>query len=196
MTPFTLLNHIIPSKTRRKILELFYLRPNEMFYLRKIVREIDEEVNAVKRELDILEDAKVLIRERRLNKVFYTLNHGWIYYDEFLRIYTKSSPLAVLLHERQSVLGKVKFVALSTKYLKKTPLKNDEIHFIAIGTLVVPEVERLIEEAERLYGTEINFTVMTEDEFIFRKKNNDPFLWRFLRYPKVLLIGTEDELMK
>lgn len=46
-----MLEKIIPSKTRRKILELFFHNPNEIYYLRKIVREINEEVNAVKENL-------------------------------------------------------------------------------------------------------------------------------------------------
>ena len=37
---------------------------------------------------------------------------------------------------------------------------------------------------------------MNEDEFTFRKRNTDPFLWRFLRQPKVMLVGSEDELLK
>ena len=65
-----MLLHIIPSKARRKILEWFFHRPGENFYLRKIVREIDEEVNAVSRELDILTDEKLLLKERRLNKIY------------------------------------------------------------------------------------------------------------------------------
>ena len=38
--------------------------------------------------------------------------------------------------------------------------------------------------------------MMTEDELLFRKKNNDPFIWRFLKQPKVMLVGVEDELLK
>ena len=45
-----MLSTIIPSKTRRKILELFYHNLINEYYLRDIVRIIDEEVNGVKRE--------------------------------------------------------------------------------------------------------------------------------------------------
>ncbi|HEX7542792.1 MAG TPA: hypothetical protein VF385_01785, partial [Patescibacteria group bacterium] len=75
-----MLQHIIPSKARRKVLELFFHRPSENFYLRRVVREIDEEVNAVKRELDILTEEKLLLRERRLNKVYFSLNKSYQLY--------------------------------------------------------------------------------------------------------------------
>ena len=41
-----------------------------------------------------------------------------------------------------------------------------------------------------------NIVVMSEEEFAFRKKNNDPFVWRFLKQPKIMLFGLEEELLK
>lgn len=191
-----MLEHIVTSKTRRKILTLFFSYPAEFYYLRKIVREIGEEVNAVKRELDILEEAKVLNKERRLNKVFYTLNKSYLYYDEFLRIFAKMSPLATRIHKSSLKIGKIKYCALSTKYSKKTPIREDEIYLLFVGTLVVPEVASIVSESEKEFGREINYTIMAEEEFLFRKKNNDPFIWRFLKQPKIMLIGLEEELLK
>ena len=37
---------------------------------------------------------------------------------------------------------------------------------------------------------------MSEEEFLFRKKNNDQFVWRFLKQPKIMLVGLEEELLK
>lgn len=191
-----MLQHIIPSKARRKMLELFFLHPGDTYYLRRIVREIGEEVNAVKRELDILTDEHLLHRERRLNKIFYSLNKNYLYYDEFLRIFTKNDPLSLNIYKNQSKIGKIKYVALSVKFSKRLLIKEDEIYLLIVGVVVVPEVAAIVAEAEKSFGHEINYTVMTEDEFIFRKKNNDPFLWRFLKSPKTMLIGGEDEFMK
>jgi len=191
-----MLLQIIPSKARRKILQLFFHNPNESFYLRRIVREVNEEENAVKRELDILFSERVLHRERRLNKVFYYLNKNYLLYDEFLRIFCKSSNLALLIQKNISKLGKIKYIALSMKFPKKTLIKEDEIYLLFVGVVVVPEVVSIVSEVEKEFGREINYTVMNDEEFNFRKKNNDPFIWRFLRQPKVMLVGTEEELSK
>jgi len=191
-----MLRHIIPSKTRRKILDLFFHHPAESYYLRRVVREIGEEVNAVKRELDILEGSKLLHKERRLNKVFYTLNKNYPLYDEFLRIFTKTDTLATLIHQNLPKLGKVKFIGLSLKFSKRISIKEDEIYLLLVGVIVVTEVATIVSEIEKEFGREINYTIMTEEEFAFRKKNNDPFIWRFLKQPKVMLVGSEDELLK
>lgn len=191
-----MLEHIIPSKTRRKILELFFHHPDENYYLRKVVREIDEEVNAVKRELDILENAKLLLKEKRLNKVFYHINKNYIYYDEFLRIFSKTTFLACQIRENLSKIGKIKFAALSTKFIKRQVIKNDEIYVLLVGIIVAPEIAGIISQAEKTFIQEINYTIMDEQEFNFRKKNNDPFIWKFLKQPKVMLAGTEEEMLK
>lgn len=191
-----MLQNIIPSKARRKILELFFHNPFEAYYLRRIVRETNEEVNAVKRELDILSNAKLVYKERRLNKIFYTLNKNYRYYDEFMRIFTKTSLLANLIYQNISKLGKNKFIVLSMKFPKKVQIGEDEVYLLFVGTIVVPEVTAIVGEAEKTFGREINYTVMTEDEFSFRKKNNDPFIWRFLKQPKIMLVGSEEELLK
>lgn len=191
-----MLLHIIPSKARRKILELFFQNPNDSFYLRKIVRDIDEEVNAVKRELDILSEEKILEKEKRLNKIFYTLHKNYLFYDEFLRIFFKTGFLAQSIIKNISKIGKVKFAAVSIKLAKQIPIKEDEIYLLLVGVVVVPELSDIIGQAEKTFGREINYTVMNEEEFAFRKKNNDPFIWRFLKQPKIMINGTEDELLK
>ncbi len=191
-----LLEHIIPSKVRRKILELFFHHPDNTYFLREVVRQVNEEVNAVKRELDILFSAKVLSRERRTNKVFYSLNRGFLLYDEFLRIFTKTSLLSHQISQNMSRLGKVKYISISTKYSKKTAIKDDEIYVLFVGIIVVPEVEMIMNEARKEFGWDINYTVMSEEELKFRKKNNDPFIWKFLKQPKVMLVGLEEDLLK
>ncbi len=191
-----MLKYIIPSKTRRKILKLFFLNEDKSFYLRQVVRKIKEEVNAVKRELDILTKAKLLQREKRLNKVFYTLNKRNVYYEDFLRIFAKEDTLVQEIYKSKVKLGRVKFVAMSFQYIKHKEIRDDEIYILFVGKIVVPEVAKIVTEAEKSFGREINYTVMTEDELIFRKKNNDPFLLSFLKKPKILIIGLEEELMK
>ncbi len=128
--------------------------------------------------------------------MFYTLNKNYQLYDEFLRIFTKTTSLSVSLFQKRNSLGKIKYISISTKFSKNIPIKEDEIYILFVGVVVIPEVEGLMKEAEKTFGRSINYTVMTEDEFVFRKKNNDPFIWRFLKQPKIMLVGIEDDLLK
>jgi hypothetical protein len=191
-----MLEHIITSKTRREILALFFHHPTDAYYLRDIVRRVNEEVNAVKRELDILVKGRVLLSERRLNKVFFSLNPHYIYYDEFLRLFARSTLLAKALDENEVKLGKIKYMALSIKYAKRQEIRSDELYLLVIGIVVVPEMEQIISYAQQEFGRDIHYSVMTEEELYFRKRNNDPFVMKFLRTPKIMLKGQEEEMNK
>jgi hypothetical protein len=191
-----MLENLIPSKVRRKILELYFTNIDKSFYLREVVRIIDEEVNAVKRELEILHGAKVLLREHRTNKIFFSLNKNYVLYDEFIRIFTKESSLSKMIYRNSSKLGKVKFIAISLKYSKKIAIREDEIYVLFVGIMVLPEIEGIMLTAKSELGFDINYTVMTDEEFVYRKRNNDPFIGKFLKQPKVMIVGQEDELLK
>lgn len=190
-----MLQSIIPSKTRRKILALFFNNIGSSYHLRRVGRETHEEINAVKRELDILERAKVLKKERRLNKSIYSLNHSYIFFNEFLRIFFKQASLVTSILKNQTKLGKVKYIAVSTKLPKREIIPESEIYLLFIGTIPAVEIAKILEREKGNYTFEINYTVMTEDEFAFRKRNNDPFIWKFLRHPKIMLIGSEEALL-
>ena len=191
-----MLEYIIPSKTRRKILGLFYQDISTSYHLRRIGREVDEEINAVKRELDILTSGKILKRAKRLNKVIYTINDKYIFFNEFLRIFFKENYFTQQILKNLPRLGKIKFLCASEKFLKKQKITKGEVYLLIVGMVVIPEIIAIISSAEQKIGFEINYTVMTEEEFSFRKKNNDPFLWGFLKQPKFMVIGEESELMK
>jgi len=168
----------------------------DTYYLRDIVRRTDEEVNAIKRELDILTNGKILTSERRLNKVFFRLNKSYIFYEDFIRIFAKSSQIATLIRENAVKLGKIKAIALTLKFINKVDIKSDEVYLLGVGKIVLPEFAQIVSYCEQDFGREINYTIMTEDEFVFRKRNNDPFIGKFLKTPKIMILGSEEELLK
>lgn len=190
-----MLKDIVPSQARRKILALFFQNYGESYHLRRVCREVAQEINAVKRELDILENAKILTKEKRLNKSIYSLNPKYIFFDELLRIFAKELPLSQKIMKEKMRLGKVVFATMSLKLMKKEAIKESEVYLLFVGTVVAAEVQRIIQSVEKDYPFEINYTIMSKTEFEYRKKQNDPFMWTFLREPKVMLIGSESALM-
>ena len=64
------------------------------------------------------------------------------------------------------------------------------------GEVVLPELALLVRSEEARRGEEINYTVMSEDEFAFRKKRRDPFIMSILSGSRVMIIGDEEELLR
>ena len=88
------LSKIFWSKSRAKLLEKFFLDyyagKNEWFHMRGLARDLDEQINSIKRELDNLEDLWVLKSKTQLRKKIFTLNTKFYLISEFQDIFLKS----------------------------------------------------------------------------------------------------------
>lgn len=190
-----MLKDLITSKTRVKILTLFLDNQSEMYHVREIVRRVNEEINAVRRELILLEKKGVLAREPRANRVYYYLDKNYPYYFDLLRLHAKSNGLGFDIIKNKVKLGKIKFAMLSGKFARRVRENPDDVDLLIVGTVVLPELSLVVKQEESKRGEEINYTVMTEEEFIFRKKRLDPFILGVITGSRVMLIGDEEALL-
>ena len=190
-----LLSDLITSKTRVKILALFLDNPNDMFHVREVVRRVDEEINAVRRELIHLEKKGILKREPRVNRVYYYLDKNYPHFFDLLSIQAKNTGLGADIIKNRVRLGKIKFAMLSGKFARGIRDNPEEVDLLVVGTVVLPELSLLIKEEEEKRKHEINYTVMTEEEFNFRKKRRDPFITSVIYGSRVMLIGDEELLL-
>ncbi len=186
---------IITSKSRIRILNVFLTSPSSMFHVRDLVRKTGDEINAVRRELSYLEKKGILSREPRANRVYYFLNKSYPFYYDLLRLGSKSFGLGAEIIKNRVKLGKIKYAMFSGKFARRIKDKPDEVDFLIVGTIVLPELALLIREEEKKLEKEINYTVMTEEEFDFRKKKSDPFIASILSGSRVMLIGDEESLL-
>ena len=92
-------------------------------------------------------------------------------------------------------LGKIKFVVFSGKFARNLPRGKDEVDLLVVGRVVLPELGALVRKEEERRQREINYTVMDEKQFRFRKKNRDPFLTQILLQGRVMIIGDEQKLI-
>lgn len=190
-----MLHDLIVSRVRVKILALFLGNPGTMFHVREIVRRTDEEINAVRRELAHLEKAGLLSKEPRANRLFYSVRKDYVLYYELMELIAKATGLGADIIKNKAKLGKIKFFMLSGKYVRGEKPKPNDVDILIVGNIVLPEISVIIKAEEVRRGREINYTVMTEDEFVFRKRRNDPFVKDILWGSRVMIMGDEEELI-
>jgi len=190
-----MLSDLITSKTRVKLLTVFLTQPHEMYHVRECVRRTEEEINAVRRELLLLEKKGVLHKEPRANRVYYFLAKDYPFYYDLLRIGAKTIGLGKTILENRAKLGKIKYAMFSGKFVRRIKEVPEDVDLMIVGTVVLPELAILIRNEEMRLGTEINYTAMTEEEFKFRKQRTDPFLVTILGGSRLMLIGDEEGLL-
>lgn len=190
------LEYIITSRVRIKILQLFFSDLKEMYHVRGIVRAVKEEINSVRRELKRLEKIGLLKSEARGNRLYYWVRSDFLYFGDMLSIVAKSSGLGAEIIANRNKIGKVASVMFSGRFARRKKRKrDDEVDVLILGDIVLPELAAIIRKEESIRGKEINYTVMSKEEFVFRKKRRDPFLLGILAGSRVMIIGDEEELV-
>ncbi|MBP6913640.1 MAG: hypothetical protein KBC00_03455 [Candidatus Levybacteria bacterium] len=190
-----MLKDLITSKTRVKLLFLFIENSDDMFHVREVVRRVSEEINAVRRELILLEKKGILSREPRANRVYYYLDKNYPFYYDLIHLYAKTNGLGADIIKNRVKLGKIKYAMLSGKFTRKVRESPDDVDLLVVGTVVLPELALVVKQEEAKRGKEINYTVMSEEEFVFRKKRLDPFIISVISGSRIMLIGDEESML-
>jgi hypothetical protein len=190
-----MLADLITSQSRIKLLNIFLAEPSGMFHVRELVRKTGDEINAVRRELLFLEKKGILNREPRANRVYYSLSKNYPFYFDLIRIGSKVTGLGDAILKNRVKIGRIKYAMFSGRFVRRLEKGSTDVDFVIVGTIVLPELAVLIREEEKRLGREINYTVMTEEEFAFRKKKRDPFILSVLQGSRVMLYGDEESML-
>lgn len=190
------LTDLFVSKVRAKLLKIFLSQPQEIFYVRELVRHTGEEINAVRRELARLEERGLVKKEPRANRLYYSFVKTYPFYQDLLSLVAKTTGLGAQIIKDKNKLGNIKFAMLSGRYVRFLPRKSEEdIDLLLVGQINLNQLNLLVRQAESQREKEINYAPMTADEFTFRKSRRDPFLLRILMSGRVMLIGDEEEMV-
>jgi hypothetical protein len=189
-----MLKDLMVSKVRVKLLQTFLYQPDEIFYVRQLVRKIGEEINAVRRELARMERANMVKKEIRGNRLYYHFNRDYRLYEDLLSMVHKTVGLGKEIIKNKSKLGRIKLVMFSGRFARRLSLEEGGVDLLIVGEIEMQKLSKLIRTEEARLKREINYTVMTRDEFNFRKKRRDPFLQGILLDSRIMIIGDQEEL--
>lgn len=184
------------SRVRVKLYKIFFDNITEMYYVRQLTRMASEEINAVRRELGRMEERGIIKSEKRGNRLYYYTDPSYDFYEDLLSLVAKTTGIGQSLRENLTKLGKIKFAMVSGKFMrrKKQPT-DDDVDMLIVGEVDLDVLRNLIQEEQDRIDTEINYTIMKEDEFMFRKNRRDPFLLGILSKSRIMIIGDEEGLV-
>ncbi len=108
-----MLNTLIQSKTRLKLLLRFFLNPDSSAYLRGIASDFDESTNSVRIELNRFEEAGLIKARKEGNKKMYRVNTDHPLFDDFHRIALKHLGIDRVIELVVTKLGELDAVYLT-----------------------------------------------------------------------------------
>jgi DNA-binding transcriptional ArsR family regulator len=188
------LKHILVSQTRLKLINTLFYFPQEIYYVRQLVRLLDEEINSVRRELENLKKADIVESEWRGNRLYYWANRQSPLFPELVAFANKSSGLGLKLQNKNNNLGQIKLLIYNYKFISNEKKKEDDIDLIIVGDVSYKEIENNIKQEEEVRGHEINYMIMDKNEFQLRKQKRDQFIVDFFLNCPVVIIGSPQDI--
>ena len=167
------------SKTRAKLLKLFFEKPEKSFYVREMTRVIDEQINSVRRELLNLESIVIIKNETFDNKVYSSANTKHPLCHPLNEIFTKKVNMTRDKDVHDATWEE--YIRPVRKYLSGLVITNrlpgqDGVDLLIIGNDKTKKLTRWAEVIEKKQGKPINYVIMSPDDFTYRKSVKDSFL--------------------
>lgn len=212
------LEQLFGSKTRVKLLKLFLNSQGRPYFVREISRTINSQINSVRRELLNLQklglitevklpqgeylvaagDGKKKITEKNkkvnhpeMMKKFFQVNADFILFPELRALILKAD----FLLEKSFVqalkkIGGIDYLALTGNFVG---LPGVEADLLLVGRFNRNKLSRLVKSFEKDFGRPINYSVMSRQEFRYRKDVTDRFLYSILENKKIVMINEIDK---
>jgi hypothetical protein len=205
-----MVEQLFGSKTRVKLLHLFYENPNRSFYVREITRKIDEQINSVRRELANLLNVGIITSDSSNNKVYYEVNQKYSYYDPLQEIFggrkpkkaKKPAALPVATDETPEVsvpqashepeepaelkqLGNVEIAALMGQLTRD---ETSGVDVLIVGNVNHNALQKYVTDLEEHEGKDLRYTVFSLDEFRYRVQIKDRFISNVLLSKKQIIL--------
>jgi len=154
---------LISSKTRIKLLLKFFLNSSTTSYLRGLEAEFGESSNSIRLELNKLEKAGMLSSFSKGNRKYFQANQKHPLFQEIHNIILKQVGIDKLLETVISRLGYLEQVYLVGSFSKG--IDSNIIDIILVGDVDNNYLIKLIDKAEKLIKRKVRYLIFTPAEF-------------------------------
>jgi DNA-binding transcriptional regulator YhcF (GntR family) len=193
-----MLEQIFGSKARVKILKTFLSKPEQKYYTRQLARDLELQVNSVRRELENLKKIGLIkeieedesVNAKKNDKKYYSCNLEFILFYELKNLFTKANLLSCqeFLDSLKETEG-VRLLTLSGIFTGDTKSLSD---LLIVGKVNKTKFLKDLHTLEESLNKEINYTIMDETEYEYRLDIHDIFLYKFKQGKQLEIINKLD----
>ena len=156
-----MLNTLITSKTRLRMLIKFFINTTNKGYLNGLATEFNESTNSIRKELNNLSSAGYLLKSKSNNRVIYNANNKHPLFKVLQKVIKQHLGIDEIVATILEKLGDVKSVAIVGDYAKG--IDSGTIHVILLGDRIdVGYLKDLIEKIEKKITRKVSFEIVTK----------------------------------
>ncbi len=173
------LEKLFGSKTRAKLLSLFFSNPSKSYYVREITRVIEEQINSVRRELNNLNTLGLVKIENYENKVYYSANMKHPFARPMAQIFSSKiesvQEVSVKQNPWEEYIRPVNNILDALLVTNRLP-GQEGIDLLIIGDDRTHKLSRWAELVEKRQGKPLNYVIFSKEDYYYRKSLRDRFI--------------------
>ena len=151
-----MLNSLITSKTRLRMLIKFFVSAANNGYLNGLANEFNESTNSIRKELNNLSGAGYLLKSKENNRIIYNANTSHPMFEVLQKIVRQHLGLEEIVEAVIERIGDVDYIALTGDYAKG--IDSGIIEIIINGTKVNNDYLELISpKIKEKIGRDVSF---------------------------------------
>lgn len=196
-----MIEQLFGSKTRVKLLQLFYSNPNRSFYVREITRKIDEQINSVRRELSNLLSIGIIVSDSNNNKLYYEVNQKFKFYPQLREIFSETSTHKSTKKQVEGeqvdnsgdlkAIGHVELAILTGQFTRDDSVAID---LLIVGDVNPNSLQKYVDNLEAKENKSVRYSAMKMSDFKYRKDIRDRFITSVLNSKKQILVDEHNLL--
>jgi predicted nucleotidyltransferase len=188
------IGNVLFTKTQQKVLGLLFGKPDQSFYLNEITKLSQMGRGTIKRELERMEAAGIVVKKRIGNQNHYQANSECPVYSELMGIARKTFGVAdVIKAALNSILDEVAFAFIYGSVAKGEDTAKSDIDLLIVSNeLTYSEVMERLLDSETSIGRPINPTIYNVDQIEKKLKQDNAFVSRVMEQPKIWIKEDED----
>jgi len=174
--------------------------------VREITRKIDEQINSVRRELANLLSIGIIASDTTNNRLYYEVNQAYEFYEPLRMIFgggavqkgegaaspqqAAATPFNAEINKLRA-LGNVEIALYTGQFTRD---ESSGIDLLVVGDVNQHALQKFVAELEAQEGKEIRYTIMSPQEFDYRRQIKDRFITTVLASKKQVLIDKHNVL--
>lgn len=184
------------SKTQQRVLALLFVNADRSFYTNEIIRFVDSGIGVVQRELEKLAASELITVKKIGNQKHYQASRDTPIFEELRSILLKTAGLADILHLALLPLAdRIQTAFIYGSIAKGSDTAQSDIDVLIIGKdLDYADVYRVISASEAQLGRPVNPSIYSLQELQRKLADDNAFVSRVLKQPKIFLLGSDDDL--
>jgi len=184
-----MLEHFITSKAKRSVLKLFLTNPEGSFHINEVARLTGEPVTAVAREVRNFENAGFLCSKRVGNQKQFSVLKSFPLYRELKKIIYATVGLGDYLAQNLDGWNSIEYAFIYGSVARGEEINGSDIDLMIVGNIGGEDVHRVIRQVEQDTGRNINYTLISLQEFRQRLDRKEPFISRVMQEKIIVIKG-------